>query len=54
MSTDEEAQKAITELNNKELDGRPVTVSEARPREERPRRDFGGGGYDRNRDNRRY
>jgi len=43
MSSDEEAKKAIAELNGKELDGRPVTVSEARPREERPRRDFGGG-----------
>jgi RNA recognition motif-containing protein len=54
MSSDEEAQKAIQELNNKELDGRAVTVSEARPREERPRNNFGGGGggYDRNRDSR--
>jgi len=43
MSSDEEAKKAIDELNNKELDGRPITVSEARPREERPRDSFGGG-----------
>ncbi len=43
MSSDEEAKKAIDELNGKELDGRPVTVNEARPREERPRNDFGGG-----------
>lgn len=42
MGSDEEAKKAIDELNGKELDGRAVTVSEARPREERPRRDFGG------------
>lgn len=35
-------QKAIDELNGKELDGRSITVNEARPREERPRRDFGG------------
>jgi len=40
-------QKAVDELNGKELDGRPITVSLARPREERPRRDFGGGGNDR-------
>lgn len=40
MSTDDEAQKAIAELNGKELDGRAVTVNEARPREDRPRKDF--------------
>lgn len=37
MSSDDEAKKAIDELNNKELDGRAINVSEARPREERPR-----------------
>ena len=37
MSSDDEAKKAIDELNGKELDGRPITVNEARPREERPR-----------------
>jgi RNA recognition motif-containing protein len=42
MSSDEEAKKAIDELNGKELDGRAIVVSEARPREERPR---GNGGY---------
>lgn len=35
MSTDEEAQKAIEMLNGKEVDGRPLTVNEARPMEER-------------------
>jgi RNA recognition motif-containing protein len=35
MSSDEEAKKAIDELNGKELDGRPIVVSEARPRENR-------------------
>ena len=47
MSTDEEAQKAIDMLNGKELDGRTLTVNEARPMTDRPpRRDFnrGGGG----------
>jgi len=39
MSTDEEAQKAIEMLNGKELDGRVLTVNEARPMEERPRRE---------------
>jgi cold-inducible RNA-binding protein len=43
MGTQEEATKAISELNGKELDGRALTVNEAKPREERPRGDFGGG-----------
>ena len=42
MSTDEEAKTAIDTLNGKELSGRAVNVSEARPREERPSHDFGG------------
>src|SRR3989344_6336493 len=47
MTTEEEAQKAIELWNGKELDGRTLTVNEARPLEERPRtgggcRDFGG------------
>ena len=44
MATQEEANKAIELFNGKEMDGRPLTVNEARPREERPRGDFGGGG----------
>lgn len=44
MSSEEEAKAAVEQLNGKELDGRPIVVSEARPREERPR-DGGGGGY---------
>lgn len=31
----DDAKKAIDQLNNSELDGRPITVNEARPREER-------------------
>lgn len=43
MATDEEAQKAVDDLNGKELDGRALTVNEARP--EQPRSGgFGGGG----------
>lgn len=34
MSTDEEARRAIAELNNKELQGRNISVSEARERAE--------------------
>ena len=44
MSSQEEATKAIADINGKELDGRALTVNEAKPREERPRGDFGGGG----------
>lgn len=41
MSSDEEAQKAIEMFNGKDLDGRNITVNEARPQESRPR-----GGFD--------
>jgi cold-inducible RNA-binding protein len=44
MASDDDAKKAIADLNGKELEGRAITVSEARPREERPRDNFGGGG----------
>lgn len=37
-------QKAVDELNGKELDGRAINVNLARPKEDRPRRDFNGGG----------
>ena len=41
MSSDEEAQKAIDELNGQEVGERPIVVNEARPMTERkPRRDF--------------
>ena len=40
---DKEADAAIEKLNNSELDGRTITVSEARPREDKPRRDYDGG-----------
>ena len=36
MVSDQDAQKAIAELNGKELEGRAINVSVARPREERP------------------
>lgn len=41
---DEDNQKAVDQLNGKELDGRAINVSLARPREDRPRRDSNGGG----------
>ena len=37
MASDEEAKAAIEQLNGKELDGRAIIVTEARPREEKPR-----------------
>jgi RNA recognition motif-containing protein len=46
MSSEEEAQAAITALNGKEVEGRTVTVSEARSKEGGSgRRTGGGGGY---------
>lgn len=49
MSTEEEAQKAIELFDGKEMEGRKITVNEARPREERPRGNFGGGNGGQNR-----
>ena len=37
------AQTAITELSGKDVEGRNLVVSVARPMEERPQRSFGGG-----------
>lgn len=55
MSSPEEAQKAIDALNGANLDGRSITVNEARPREERSGGGFGGGRDGRNRSaGRRY
>jgi RNA recognition motif-containing protein len=48
MENDQEAQAAIEALNNANHNNRPLTVNEARPREEAPRgggRGGGGGGY---------
>ena len=42
MPTSAEAQAAISALNGKEFGGRPATVNEAKPRQERT---SGGGGY---------
>jgi RNA recognition motif-containing protein len=48
MSNDEEAQKAITELNEYQLGGRRLTVNEARPKVAQAG-GFGGGGDSRRR-----
>ena len=54
MATEEGAKAAIQALNGKEMDGRALTVNEARPREERPAHGGGGGGYGGGRRPRRY
>jgi RNA recognition motif-containing protein len=45
MGSDQDAQAAIAALNGQEVDGRALTVNEAKPREDRPRSGGGGGGY---------
>ena len=47
MSNEEEAQTAIDSLNGSDLDGRSLTVNEARPQENRGGGGGGGGGGDR-------
>ncbi len=44
FENDDEGKAAEKALNGKELGGRSITVNEARPREDKPRRDFNGGG----------
>jgi RNA recognition motif-containing protein len=44
METKEGAEAAASALNGKSIDGRALTVNEARPRDERPRTGGGGGG----------
>jgi RNA recognition motif-containing protein len=59
MSDDSSADEAISALNGTDLDGKTISVAEARPREDRPRKSSGnnnsrsggnrggGGGYNR-------
>jgi len=49
MGTQEEAEKAIAALNGTQQDGRSLTVNISKPREDRPSRGGGGGGYNRDR-----
>ena len=44
MPDSNEATEAIKQLNLREISGRPITVNEARPKSDRPRRGGGGGG----------
>jgi RNA recognition motif-containing protein len=41
MASETDAQNAVTQLDGKQIDGRPLRVNEARPRDDRG---FGGGG----------
>lgn len=43
MGSPEDAQKAVEKFNGYSIEGRAITVNIARPREERPPRQFGGG-----------
>ncbi|MGV3765076.1 MAG: RNA recognition motif domain-containing protein [Chitinophagaceae bacterium] len=58
MSDDEQARKAIAELDGGMVEGRAIRVSEARPREDRPAggggNRNGGGGFNRNKSFSRY
>jgi RNA recognition motif-containing protein len=50
MESDEEAEKAITELNGATVDGRTIVVNKSEPKPEGERKSFsnnrsGGGGY---------
>jgi hypothetical protein len=50
MSDDAASQKAITELNEATIDGRTIKVMEAKPKEDRPARNFNSGNsYNKNR-----
>ncbi len=47
FANDEDANKAIAEMNKKQVEGREITVNEAKPMDPNsrpPRRNFGGGG----------
>jgi RNA recognition motif-containing protein len=45
MSDDEAAKKAIAELDQATVEGRSIRVMEAKPKEDKPARTGGGGGY---------
>lgn len=47
MPNDDDAQAAINDLNDSEVDGRTIVVKKAEPRENRGDRRGGGGGYNR-------
>lgn len=44
MADETAGKAALNALNNSDFGGRTIKVDEARPREDRPQRDFNGGG----------
>jgi len=42
FENDDEGKAAESALNGSDMGGRSITVNQARPKEDRPRRDFGG------------
>src|SRR5258705_14001951 len=54
MDSKEAADAAVQALNGKDIDGRALTVNEARRREDRTRTGGGGGGYGGDRGRREY
>ncbi len=52
MATEEEAKKAMDELNNSTLDGRPIVVNEAKPQEDRSKSQYNNRQRDFKRSNR--
>lgn len=48
MESDSAADVAISKMDGQDIAGRPVRVSEAKPQEDRPRRESGSGGGNRN------
>jgi RNA recognition motif-containing protein len=46
LSTDDESKNAMAALNGKDMNGRPLTVNVAKPREDRPARSFDNRGGD--------
>jgi len=50
MQSEEDALKAAEQLNGQTVNGRKITVNQARPPEDRPRRFDGGGGRSRGRE----
>lgn len=45
IEDDSSADDAISKMDGQTIAGRPVRVSEAKPQEDRPRREGGGGGF---------
>ena len=54
LASDEDAQKAINQLNSYQLEGRALTVNEARPKTEGGGGGYGGGGNSRRRSEPRW